>query len=46
MAAGGGGGAGPDPQKAFEGEWEALEIATHDWVMKNVEDEFPWVGLG
>jgi len=35
----GAGGAGPDPAKAFEAEWEALEITNHDWVLKNVEEE-------
>eukprot|EP00112_Aurelia_sp_Birch-Aquarium-sp1_P006132 Seg1684.8 transcript_id=Seg1684.8/GoldUCD/mRNA.D3Y31 product="ER membrane protein complex subunit 3" protein_id=Seg1684.8/GoldUCD/D3Y31 len=28
-----------DPGKAFEAEWEALEIVDHDWAMKNVEEE-------
>jgi len=38
MAAGGGG-AGPDPAKAFEAEWEALEITEHKWNLANIEEE-------
>jgi len=40
MASGGGMmGPQPDPQKAFEAEWESLEIAEHNWALKDVEDE-------
>lgn len=40
MAMGGGmGGPQPDPKKAFEAEWEALEIAEHKWALKNVEED-------
>lgn len=41
MASGGGmmGGPQPDPQKAFEAEWEALEIANHKWSLRNIEEE-------
>lgn len=37
----GGGMMGPqaDPKKAFDAEWEALQIAEHNWALKNVEDE-------
>ncbi|XP_065058173.1 ER membrane protein complex subunit 3-like [Rhopilema esculentum] len=28
-----------DPGKAFDAEWEALEITDHDWAMKNIEEE-------
>jgi len=38
--ASGGGMMGPqaDPQKAFEAEWEALEIAEHKWALTNIEE--------
>lgn len=41
MASGGGmmGAPQQDPAKAFEAEWEALEIAEHNWALKNVENE-------
>ena len=29
----------PDPKQAFKAEWEALEISTHNWCLKNVENE-------
>ncbi|XP_033099764.1 ER membrane protein complex subunit 3-like [Anneissia japonica] len=32
-------GPGPDMNKAFKAEWEALEIVTHKWALQNVEDE-------
>lgn len=28
-----------DPGKAFEAEWESLEIAEHHWALKNIESE-------
>lgn len=39
--ASGGGMMGPqaDPQKAFDAEGEALQIAEHNWALKNVEDD-------
>jgi len=27
----------PDPKAAFKGEWEALEVAKHSWILKNAE---------
>jgi len=40
MATGGGMmGPQPDAQKAFEAEWEALEITDHKWTMKNIEED-------
>jgi hypothetical protein len=29
----------PDPKQAFKAEWEALEICSHSWALKNVEQE-------
>lgn len=29
----------PDPMKAFKAEWEALEVASHDWALEGVEEE-------
>lgn len=26
-----------DPKAAFKAEWEALEIAKHNWALENVE---------
>jgi len=26
-----------DPKAAFKAEWEALEVAKHTWVLKNLE---------
>lgn len=28
-----------DPQKAFKAEWEALQIANHQWALEGVEDD-------
>lgn len=29
----------PDPKAAFKAEWEALEVCSHEWALKNVENE-------
>jgi len=39
MAAGGGMGPQADPGKAYEAEWEALEITDHHWALQNVEED-------
>lgn len=28
-----------DPQKAFKAEWEALQIANHQWALEGVEED-------
>jgi len=36
-----------DPKAAFKAEWEALEVAPHKWVLKNMERRFiNDIGLG
>ncbi|XP_042307946.1 ER membrane protein complex subunit 3-like [Sceloporus undulatus] len=29
----------PDPNKAFKAEWEALELVSHHWALKDVEEQ-------
>lgn len=31
----------PDPKAAFKAEWEALEIADHQWALAWTEGELP-----